>query len=439
MKKILFILTLVPLLTFGQSGFSFFGGQYSSFGQSFKKNSNGNYIFCGSVITGENYGMLPLIGNYSSGGNFLWSKTYFDGFESIFDGNDGACYSICESNEDEFTLVGYRMIPENGLGEYTEGFIMKVDSEGNELYSMATEEKYSSIIYLSDNTFLTSNDNGSDLTLSKLDSEFNILWEQSFDDVNRESFGGPASFSETNDSGLIISSSISNVLGERPIIIKTDGNGNQEWSETIHASNSNIANGSSFSSLQTTDNQGYLVASNIEMASVGQALRRIEFTKLDMDGNIISTIVKDGPMIGRDMKSTLDGGLITCGFQINDEGWPQTFLMKTDQIGNELWYKIFSSEEFNGIFSVEVQETDAGDFLIMSNIDRDFNPKTEILIIKTDSQGNLLSSDILEINENKTLLKTIDILGRDSENKPFSPLIDLYDDGSAKKRMIIEF
>ena len=43
-----------------------------------------------------------------------------------------------------------------------------------------------------------------------------------------------------------------------------------------------------------------------------------------------------------------------------------------------------------------------------------------------------------EVNLEKTLLKTIDILGREVKNIPYKILIDLYDDGSTKKRIIFE-
>ena len=43
-----------------------------------------------------------------------------------------------------------------------------------------------------------------------------------------------------------------------------------------------------------------------------------------------------------------------------------------------------------------------------------------------------------ELRSPKTRVKTIDVLGRGANNKPFKILIDLYDDGSTLKRIIIE-
>ena len=38
----------------------------------------------------------------------------------------------------------------------------------------------------------------------------------------------------------------------------------------------------------------------------------------------------------------------------------------------------------------------------------------------------------------RKLLKTIDILGRETKNQTDLPLIEMYDDGSIEKRVIIE-
>ena len=43
-----------------------------------------------------------------------------------------------------------------------------------------------------------------------------------------------------------------------------------------------------------------------------------------------------------------------------------------------------------------------------------------------------------ELISPKTLIKTIDVLGKETNDKPFTILIDLYDDGSTQKRITIE-
>ena len=43
-----------------------------------------------------------------------------------------------------------------------------------------------------------------------------------------------------------------------------------------------------------------------------------------------------------------------------------------------------------------------------------------------------------KINQEKTLIKTIDILGREVNKTPNKIFIEIYDDGSSKKHIIIE-
>ena len=44
----------------------------------------------------------------------------------------------------------------------------------------------------------------------------------------------------------------------------------------------------------------------------------------------------------------------------------------------------------------------------------------------------------IDVNTDRLLIRTIDILGRETLDKPYKVLIDLYDDGSTQKRIIIE-
>ena len=60
------------------------------------------------------------------------------------------------------------------------------------------------------------------------------------------------------------------------------------------------------------------------------------------------------------------------------------------------------------------------------------NPITIIL------QNGFLNSMESPINLNRKLKKTIDFLGREIKSKPGTPFIEIYDDGSTEKKIIIE-
>ncbi|NQZ55478.1 MAG: hypothetical protein HRS51_03125 [Candidatus Nitrosopelagicus sp.] len=44
----------------------------------------------------------------------------------------------------------------------------------------------------------------------------------------------------------------------------------------------------------------------------------------------------------------------------------------------------------------------------------------------------------LPINENRKLLKMVDVLGRETQSRNNTPLFYIYDDGTAEKRITIE-
>lgn len=71
--------------------------------------------------------------------------------------------------------------------------------------------------------------------------------------------------------------------------------------------------------------------------------------------------------------------------------------------------------------------------LVLSDINSTcINPITIIL------QNGMLNSIESPVNLNRKLLKTIDFLGRETKPKPSTPFIEIYDDGSKEKKIIIE-
>ena len=51
---------------------------------------------------------------------------------------------------------------------------------------------------------------------------------------------------------------------------------------------------------------------------------------------------------------------------------------------------------------------------------------------------NITSTLNISINPNRKLKKTVDILGRETKPKTNTPLIEIYDDGTVEKRIVIE-
>ena len=62
----------------------------------------------------------------------------------------------------------------------------------------------------------------------------------------------------------------------------------------------------------------------------------------------------------------------------------------------------------------------------------------DVYLIKTDNQGNVTSTFNIPINPNRKLQKTVDILGKQTIPQTNTPFIEIYDDGTVEKRIVIE-
>ena len=72
--------------------------------------------------------------------------------------------------------------------------------------------------------------------------------------------------------------------------------------------------------------------------------------------------------------------------------------------------------------------------LVLSDVNSTCTSTVNIIL-----QHSTLNSSGIVIERNKKLLKTLDFLGREIIPMPNTPFIEIYDDGSVEKKMVIEF
>jgi hypothetical protein len=424
MKKILFTLTLVPLLTFGQSWLNFYGDSDWG-GSTFIRTTNDSYLM------GGNNGSIPNLSKINSEGNLIWTKTYLEDHEAFQSIEGFGQVKFIEPINDGGFVIGVWV---SDQWKSNTNYIMTIDENGN-IQSSFTIECGFSIVSLKqsqDGNYVVLDYN---MNLLKVDPLGNILWDYNFGSGSAayNHIWGPDYLQNTSDGGFIFTGYENEDTGNiNAIVNKTDSNGILEWSYSLTDA-LGVA-------VQETDDGNYLCLSQNQFTS-NDIPQTITLTKLGLNGNYLWSNIFDNSYsiiaMPFDFKVINNGGTIVAGgvgsYDLDGSFIMNGYLLKTDDLGNVLWSKKYLHDtDGDWEHIISVCETNDGGFIMWCQ-SRDY-----LVIRKTDSEGNLSSREIINLNENKTLLKTIDILGRDSENKPFTPLIDLYDDGSAKKRMIIE-
>ena len=115
------------------------------------------------------------------------------------------------------------------------------------------------------------------------------------------------------------------------------------------------------------------------------------------------------------------------------------YLVKTDTNGDSLWTRTYGDPNYDE-YGTSVRQTTDGGYIITGYTKSLGSGMKDVYLIKTNEDGNVMFiSEITTPIPNRKLIKTVDFLGREIsnpiKNKPF---IEIYDDGSARKRVILE-
>ena len=111
-------------------------------------------------------------------------------------------------------------------------------------------------------------------------------------------------------------------------------------------------------------------------------------------------------------------------------------LIKTDSLGVIEW-----DTTFGGVgedIGSSIEQTNDGGYIICGSTQY-FGGGYHIYLIKTDDNGNVTSTiEIPTPSSNRKLDKVIDLLGRETKPQKNTPFIEIYDDGSTEKKIVIE-
>ena len=193
---------------------------------------------------------------------------------------------------------------------------------------------------------------------------------------------------QTSDRGYLIAGSTDTLGGDVYdfYLVKTDRDGNLEWSKTYGG----VANDQGGSICKTGDG-GYILVGLTE--SFGAGGDDVYLIKTDSDGNeewskTFGGVDHDN---GYSVQITRDNGyIISADTHSFGAGSHDVYLIKTDQDGNEEW-----SNTYGGAFDdrgLSVIQTNRGQYLVNGITDTFGAGLYDFYLIKTDSYGNMLWS-----------------------------------------------
>jgi hypothetical protein len=206
------------------------------------------------------------------------------------------------------------------------------------------------------------------------------LWTKTFGGIYSDR---GYSVQQTTDGGFIVAGeTYSFGVGGDAWLIKTDENGNEEWNKTFGGDDCEYAR-----SVQQTADGGFIITGLT--ASYGVGGFDVFLVKTDEFGNEewFKTFGGNDNDVTSSGHQTFDGGFIITGDTYSwGAGNSDVFLIKTDENGNEVWHKTFGGSDCDG--SRCVQQTSEGGFIISGFTESYGAGQIDAWLIKTDENGN---------------------------------------------------
>jgi hypothetical protein len=220
-----------------------------------------------------------------------------------------------------------------------------------------------------------------DFWLVKTDGDGNMQWSRTYGGTG---YDYAYSVVQTTDGGYAIAGTIEGSGSDYNFwLVKTDSLGNMQWNAVYGGSRSDDA----YSVIQTSDG-GYALAGETWISSSRCAFWLV---KTDSSGNMQWSHTYGGAYedYASSVIQTSDGGYAIVGTT-----WPSStaysdvWLVRTDSYGNVLWDKKYLGTGSANDYGYSVIQTNDGGYAIAGKTQVSGIPEYKCLLVKTDSNGN---------------------------------------------------
>ena len=368
-----------------------FGGNDFDNGNLVRQTNDGGYIIVGesrSTDFGETGVCLLKI---DSIGEQEWFQTY--GFEWGGNTNSGTGNSLSLNNDGGFIIVGKTA---TGTGLYGSSLILlKINSEGTEDWRKIIDpnDNGSSSSQGSVGYSIKNSDDGGYVIagkyyhynwgdkawLLKVNINGNVEWENTFDVQGTDNWADNNILYDVvnaHDGGYIAVGQIDRDNEQEKVwLVKVDENGAEVWNKDLDEYHNNAGY-----SLSVTFDGGYVIGAVLGYQS--------GIIKVDDNGDeTFSSQFNTGEQVEKvcSIEETFDNGFILFSENTNQR---QLNLIKTNTSGQMVWLRQFGNDEVLTEIGGSASQTSDGGFIITGGTTRYNSEDYDILIIKTDPQGN---------------------------------------------------
>ncbi|HTW90745.1 MAG TPA: hypothetical protein VMH22_03470 [bacterium] len=359
-----------------------YGGKADDCGYSVVPTSDRGCIVAGSTSSfGAGKSDIYLM-KTDAAGDTLWTRTFGGADYDIG-------YWVQQTQDGGYIIAGTTR--SFGSGGY-DACLIKTDAQGRAVwirsYGGSGDDGARSVEQTADGGYVftgCTESRGSgqgDVYLVRTNARGDTTWTKTFGGAGRdEAF----SVRQTADKGFIVVGLTQSfgVVGDDVYLIKTDAQGDTQWTRTFGGDDDEFG----YSVLQTADG-GYVVAGLTESFSPSEDVYLI---RTNARGDTLWTGMYGGANAdeAHSVIQTADGGFVVAGSTHSfGAGSFDAYLIRTNARGDTLWTRTFGGPGGDDAWSV-APAGDGGFFV--AGCKTSAGGSRDVLIVKTDSAGNVVS------------------------------------------------